>query len=273
MIFDAKNYGVDTLWSLVRESVKGYRGVGPLLDTVRVGKLAESLAAVNATAELMGRSRVREMQRRALESGGLSKFKDDVPWSTFADSPTGVIDTPQAALDYFTRLVPKLGIDPERFVGEQKRKAFTLAASTNKVLTAKIQDVIRKGLGESKGVADVTAKITEALSLAGVTPRHKQYAEMVYRTNANDSFQTGLYEEGRHEDVREVFPAWRYLIVNDTRTGDDHRPKGNRYYPSEATFSDVRGKRPYNCRCSMQWIDFMDWEELVTRGVKMERSW
>lgn len=274
LIRGAKDYGVKTLWDLVRQSVKSYRGVGPILNQLQVNKVADSLAAVNATAELMGRARVREISERALESGGLSKFADDSPLSMFSDPPAqSVIDTPQAALAYFQSLVPKLGVDPERFLEDQRRKALTLAASTNKVLTEKIQEQIAKGLKENKSVADAVADIRANLDAAGVSPKNPQYAEMVYRTNAQDSFQTGVYEEGRHPDVADVLPVWRYLIVDDDRTGDDHRPKGGRYYPAHVPFSQARGPRPFNCRCGLQWVDFMDWEELQSKGAKMEHRW
>lgn len=274
LIADAQSYGAETLWELVRESLRGYGGIGPIPNPSRLSRLSESLAAVNGTAELMGRTRVREMHDRALQSGGLSKFADDSPLSTFADPPSrSVIDTPESALAYFESLTPKLGVDPDRWIGEQRRKAFTLAVSTNKVLTNRIQEEIAKGLRENKSVADATSEISKRLEAAGVSRKNPQYAEMVYRTNAQDAFQTGMYEEGRHPDVEGVFPVWRYLIVDDRRTGDDHRPKGGRYYSAETPFARARGLRPWNCRCSMQWVDFMDWEEEQTRGAKVSRDY
>jgi len=242
---------------LVLQSVKTYKGVGPILSPQQVDKVAQSLAAVNSTAELMGRARVREMSERALSSGGLSKFADDYPLSMFADPPAAsVIDTPEAALSYFQSLVPSIGVDPVRFITEQRRKAFTLAASTNKVLTEKIQEQIASGLRENKSVADAVADIRKHLDVDNVAGKYRTsgYAHLIYRTNAQDAFQTGQYEEGRHQDVEGIFPAWKYLIVDDSRTGDDHRPKGGRYYPAEIPFAIVRGKRPYNCILPSQYV-------------------
>lgn len=274
LIREAKDRGAETLYHLTRKAVGRYRGIGPLLNPQELDKLAESLASVNATADLLGRFRVREISERAQSSGGISQYADDVPWSSFADAlPRDIISTPEEALSYFLNLTPSLGIDAGRFAGEQRRRAFTLAASTNQVLTARVQDKIGDALRRSKGVSDAIAEIQDAFKGEPDASPTLAYAEMVYRTNANDSFQTATYEEGRHPDVLGVFPVWQYLIVDDERTGEDHRPKGNRYYPADATFAEVRGNRPYNCRCGMRWVDFMDWERLQARGFSVERRW
>lgn len=272
LITDSQSAGARILTDLTRDALKGYRGTGPLFNASQVAKLTASLAAVRSTGDLLGRSRVRELADRAMQAGGISKFAADVPFSTFAE-PVGIIDTPERAVDYFLSLFPSLGIDPQRYPDEQRRRAFTLAASTNQVLTEKVQQAIGQSLRDNKSVADATARITELLNQAGVSHRNPQYSEMVYRTNAHDAFQTGLYEEGRHADLAGVFPVWKYLGIRDGRQGADHEPKFDRHYPADATFADVRGNRPYNCRCSMQWVDFMDWEELQSKGVRVEHRW
>jgi hypothetical protein len=257
--------GVKLMAGTLRDAVSRYAGVGPLLDRTHVATLAESYATTRATAELLGRSRVREKATRA----GDATFADADSLTTFADGP-GVLGTPEAAVAYFTGLVPELGIDPRRFAGEQRRRAFTLAASTNRVLTGRVQAAIAAGLKQNRSTADVTADITRLMDAAGVSHRNPQYAEMVFRTNANDCFQTGLWEEAQAPDVADLFPVWEYLGIDDHRAGKDHRPHFGLYYPRRATFADVRGPRPFNCRCSLRWVDSFEWDDLRAAGKRVE---
>lgn len=271
LIRASKDAGAAELAALVKESLRTFDGRGALLSDAAVRKLAERMAAVNTTALLAGRSRVREMAERTKEVGNLTKFAaSDVALSTFADGP-GVLSSPEAAAAYFGSLVPTLSLDPERLATEQRRKAFTLAASANRALTDRVQKLILAGVRDNRSTADVTADITAAMEAAGVAHRNPQYSEMVFRTNAMDSFQTGMYEEGRHPDVAELFPVWQYLGIDDARAGEDHRPKFNRYYPAAAPFAAVRGNRPFNCRCSLRWVDSFDWDELRGGGARVEK--
>jgi hypothetical protein len=272
LIRESKADGVQTLHRLTLDALKGYRGGRLLFGPSEVDKLADALAATNATADLLGRSRVREMHDRATTHGGLHRFAD-VSLSTFADGFPGIMATPHDALAYFTGLFPTLAVDPQRWEGEQRRRAFTLAEGANRALTRRVQELIAKSMEENESVADATARIRDALSDVGVTPRNPQYAEMVFRTNAMDSFQTGMWEEGNAGDVADVFPAWQYLGIDDERAGEDHRPKFDRFYPRTAAFAQVRGKRPYNCRCGMRWVDQFEWEDIQRAGGQTERHW
>lgn len=274
LLGQSKAYGVRVMADVVAGALRRFRGRGQLLSEPEVKKLSEALAAVNSTAELLGRVRVRERADRAtVFKGDDQSGVPDAPFSTFADESPGILATPETAVAFFMSRRPELGIDPDRFGPLQRRQAFTLARSANKYLTARVQTVIGGALRGNKSDAEATAAISEALAGAGVTPKNPQYAEMVFRTNAMDAFQQGMYDEGRHDDVAETFPCWQYLIVDDDRTGDDHRPKGNKFYPAHAAFSAVRGDRPFNCRCSLRWVDQYEWERLRGRGMRTEDNW
>jgi hypothetical protein len=141
------------------------------------------------------------------------------------------------------------------------------------VLTARVQDAIEEALREHRSTADARKAIDDILDAAGVGPRRDDYATMVFRTNANDSYQQAHYEEARSPELRGTFPVWRYLGVRDGRQGKDHEPKFDRYYPAEASFADVRGPRIFNCRCSLEWVDADTWQELEGQGAKVETRW
>ncbi len=274
LVGQSKAYGVKVMAAVVGEAVRRYKGFGKLLTTGDQQRIAAAIAAVNSTADLLGRSRLLEKADRA----SVWKGRDappDVPFSTFADSPPGVLATPEAAVAFFTSRRPELSVDPDRYGELQRRQAFGLAASANVFLTQKVQKIIGDAMRANRSVAQAQNAIREALAAAGVSPKNPQYSEMVFRTNAMDAFQQGMYEQGRdHDDGdEETFPCWQYLGIDDERAGADHRPKFDKYYPRTATFSAVRGNRPYNCRCSLKWIDKFDWDELKRGGADVETKW
>lgn len=111
------------------------------------------------------------------------------------------------------------------------------------------------------------------LADAGVHPSNPQYSDMVIRTNMKDALNVGADMERQDPDIAETFPCWQYVGIEDGREGSDHRPKFGRYYPNSASFTEVRGKRPYNCRCDQIPIDKWEWAEKLARGARVETSW
>lgn len=261
----AKAGGIQTLTALTRTAIAraikagGLRG--RLFNSDELQQLAGAVAGLNAAADLWGRSRLRRLVDRTAK-----RFADDSPEQF-------VFGAPEQALDYFRGLTPKLGVDPERWTAQQRRRAFTVAESTEQVLTERIQAAIADAIRESRGVTAGSNAIDDLLEAAGVSPKNPQYAEMVFRTNYQDAAMTGFYEEMRAPDVRDEFVAWEYLGIEDSRTGDDHRPKIGKYYPADAPFADVRGPRVFNCRCSFAPLTREQWANLAAAGAKVETRW
>ena len=238
--------------------------------------IQDTLASTLATSELLGRSRVRERATKAEAAGGLFKLSEEIPFSTFAETPLfGGFEPlpPVQAANYFNNLIPTLNVDPRELAAAVERQAFTLSAATEDVILRRVQDSLGSNLiggGRSGGFQAVQS----ILDSAGVSPANPQYAEMVYRTNMMDAYNVGHQREMQTPDMQDMFPVWQYLGIDDGRQGSDHAPKFNRYYPSSASFAEVRGPRPFNCRCTANPIDKYTWEEdLKPAGARLETSW
>lgn len=187
-----------------------------------------------------------------------------------------VIRSPEDALRYFLGLEPRLGLDPDRWGESLRRRAFTLAASTDEVLTAKVQaylgDALRAGRSTQRAASDIDA----ILDAAGVGPRQSGYAEMVVRTNAMDAYTTAGHEQMREPAVADLFPAWQYLAVADSRSRKHHAARDGRLYPSSVSFTEVRGTDPSevcNCRCSFRPVGAAELHRLEADGLRVESSW
>lgn len=268
--------GVRVLASIVKSAVERLLKTGTdaskaktLFNDGERQKLADALASTNATAELLGRGRVRERQEKAEATQGLHKHADEQPFEAFASTPVEPMP-PEQALAYFRGLVPKLGVDPEKFGPRHERHALTLAEATDTVLIGKVQKAISNALETGQGN---TPAVQEILDAAGVTPKNSQYADMVFRTNAMDAYNVGAQRELQLADTMETFPVWQYLGIKDGRQGADHEPHFDRYYPSSASFDEVRGDRPFNCRCTFAPVDKWQWADLQAAGATAETSW
>jgi SPP1 gp7 family putative phage head morphogenesis protein len=216
-----------------------------LFSDAELHRLTEALAGANAAADLLGRARVREL------AGGKRSFAE---FRQFADAPIPPL-SPEAALAYFRALVPTLGVDPQRYGRDMRRAAFTLAEATEQTLVEKVQaaiaDVLESGTGP-EGLAGEEV-VQQLLDAAGVTPANPQYAEMVFRTNAADSYNTGSWEEFRSPDLADDFPAWSYSAVTDARSRPHHAARDGQVYPAGTPFNTVRGtdiSDTANCRCT-----------------------
>lgn len=271
LLKQAKDDGIAVMRSTVTDALRRYSGYGPLLTNSDEIAIARSIAGVNSMADLLARARVHEMADQVnARKGGLHRFADAPRFAFAEQSELPINVTPSKALSYFSSLIPKLGIDPERFPGEQRRKAFTVARSSNVALTSRIQNVLQGGLAGNRPGADVAADVDTLLDELGCSSSNPQYSDMVYRTNAMDIYNTASHEEGLHPDIADTFPCWEYMGIEDGREGDDHRPHFGKYYPPSKTFADARGPRPWNCRCCLRWVDKYEWEELQSSGKKME---
>lgn len=235
-----------------------------VLDTTRknTGKVGKVLLFAEAPADLWAGEA--DWGARWVAFADLDGDGTDDLFAPLTVAPIPAL-APTAAVDYFRGLVPALGASPVRYGPRLDRYAFTLAAAADQSVLQRVQTAILRELERGDRA---TPSVQAILDAAGLSPTNPQYAEMVVRTNLNDAYNQGAEAELGEGDMRERFPVWQYLGILDDRTGDDHRPKIGRYYPSTATFQEVRGNRVYNCRCS-----FAPVSRFLSDGLTVETEW
>jgi len=270
----AKRRGVDLLADLVGRAVNRLLAspdplASPVLFTdAELAELTGALASQIATADLLGRARVRRLAARAQQQA--TPFaEDDDPLAVFAEPIPP--QPPAAAIGYFQRLVPDLAGDPQRYGPLLDRHAFTLAHATDQVMLDKVKQAIAAELAGQVG--ESTPDVQAILDTVGVSSRNPQYAEMVVRTNVMDAYNQGVAAELADPAMQEIFPVWRYEGIRDGRQGADHEPRFDRYYPNSATFHEVRGPRVFNCRCGSTPISKYEWADLQRNGERLEQTW
>lgn len=229
--------------------------------------LANQLAATNATAELLGRARIRERADGGLFSEQGTSFR------IFDETSKGGPIAPMApaeALDFFRSLVPTLNVDPKRFGPRMEREAFTLAVATDAVLLDRVKAVIEDRLASGE-VSDAPEVIQAILDDAGVGENNGAYSEAIWRTNSLDAYNTGAQRE--LDEVSQSFPAWVYMNPDDGRSRPEHAAKNGKIYSTKIPFTEVRGTDAasvINCRCTFRPVHKLELAELKKAGVTVE---
>ncbi|MGH8356227.1 MAG: phage minor head protein [Pseudomonas sp.] len=239
-----------------------------LFTDLELRALAAELAAARMSGDLLARALLQDQAARARKKAARESARPSALYRLLEGSQVPPLQ-PEAAIDFFRRLVPTLGTLPPRLLPDLRRQAFTLAVATDTELLKSVQSIITAFLGRGEPV-DTPAAIGALLDAAGVAPKNPQYAEMVFRTNAMDSYNQGLQDELAREV--ETFPVWLYSNPDDSRSRPTHAARDGNYYPTRTLFAQVRGTDAadvINCRCTAVPIDKWDWAERQARGAKL----
>ena len=251
-----------------------------LFDDDELAELKQSLAATVAAADMLGRARIAQLA--AMKAAPVKTFAEGDEFAAFAEPVPP--RPPLEALDYFRKLVPSLDNDPLRYGPLLDRHAFTLAYATDQTMLESVKRALLANLAGQTESANLIAGlegernvrgaelVQSILDRAGVSPRNDSYSSMVYRTNTLDAYHQGMQRELAKPEVQEMFPAWRYLGIKDGREGDDHRPNFGRVYPVTMPFTEARGPRPWNCRCSSQPLDKDELKLFIDAGGVVETT-
>jgi len=286
----AKRQGAAVLATITRQALRRLlsSGGGRVLAARQIytmterQQLADAIAATNATAQLLGRARIRlRLQRYEQHAEGVFKFSDPTPFEVFDDTPLEPF-APAKALEYFRRKISMPGVNASQFTQEANREAFTLAVNADEVVLDRIKGAIEDVLRTGKDVRATPRAILNLLQEAGITQTEggKQvsgaYAENVFRTNMMESYRDGAQQE--LAEVADSFPVWRYVGISDGRQRPAHAAHFDKYYPSSVEFSRVRDSVAghfdgFQCRCDFIPIFHTEWLALQHAGARVQPDW
>jgi hypothetical protein len=234
-----------------------------LFTDEELADIADALSRGIATADLLGRVRVRRRAEMAQTWPETFAEPHGDPFDVFEEAVPSL--APEAAVGYFTRLVPALGKSVVRYGPRLDRHAFTLAVASDQVILDRVKAAILKELTTGE---KALPQVQDILDAAGVSVKNPSYSSTVIRTNILDSYNQGAQDELAEPEMQEQFPAWIYRGIRDGRQGKDHEPRFDKYYPSSVPFAEVRGPRAYNCRCTFEPIS-----KFMLGGVRVEERW
>lgn len=289
LLKNAQAHGAQVLADIAHSAVtrllakpRRLKAATTLFDDDEMKRLADMLAETTATANLLGRSKIRIQQARAVELAEKYDENEPTSFTAFADDELKPL-APTRAIAYFKRLVPTLDVPAGRFSQAMRRKAFTVAKATSKGLLERVKEIISAALETGEKVSEAPRAVEKVLVAAGVHPRNPQHSEMIVRTNMMDAYSAGAEEELK--EVADTFPVYRYLGIADGRQGIDHAGHFGKYFPASVPFREIRdslivryGKvvkakkgegRAFNCRCGFQPVSKFKWLQLRTAGARI----
>jgi hypothetical protein len=266
---------IDTIRWAVGRSLKSTSGRAAGITAPDQLTLANSLAGPLAVANLLGRRQIGLQLDEALQEVETFNEPDVAAYSI--EQLTKLL-TPQAALDYFRRLIP-IQLSDSLFGALITGQAFSIAATTDQTVRRMVAKVLDERLETGKRVSGAQREIEEILDEAGVSHR-RGYGELVARTNLMEAYRHGAWEEFNKPAVAAMFPVWKYSGIADGRERmgpmpekPDHHRWFGKYFERSVDFFRVRGtaaRDVINCRCNFIGINKYKWRRLQAQGAKTE---
>jgi len=258
-----QDHGAKTIYSLAEDAAKG--------QPTSLTRLAETMTNATATANLLGRAKIRHRINR------MTKFSEGSDFAWFAEDSLDPM-TPLKALEYFQSKAPISPRGLTAFDATMQGQGFQMAATTEVTILRKVHEAIQRALETGESIRDTPRQIEEILASAGIHPK-KGYAQQVFRTNLLEAYRQGAWEEYQSPELDSLYPVWQYIGIVDGRQRHKHEHLsvnpvpgivGGLFFPRDMSFFDVRGRDigdVANCRCDWLPVYRRDWDALQGQGA------
>jgi len=240
--------------------------------------ITDAIARIRAPAEMLARLEAwREREAAVQGRAGEASNAQLGNWD-----PKGVAEVyrnvepmwPEEAYRQVARLTPRMEATPRELAQGIRDESFSMAVASDVEMLGMVQEHVLQAVGRGLSGTELRNAIEDEIVKAGLEPLNAGYSEMVARTNTLESFRKAGDEAAQDPDIREMFPVYEYVGIEDGREGDDHRPLFGKYFPIALPFTTVRNAagprpRPFSCRCDHIKIDRFDWQELQAQGAEL----
>ena len=250
------------------------------LEEEETKNLAQLIGETNALANLMGRRRMFLEYEAYRKQNPVQPFKNAV---LFMDTPV-IPEVPfeQAVDDLLSRPVYgerlALGWEAVRelYLGDH---AFALARTTDARITNRVQKYIADAMlkGESQEVARQGVLTAFGRDMVKDLGNYANaYAETVYRTNANTSYNEGRMQEAKDPVIAEVIGGFMFDTFLDDEVRPNHRAAhGFIAGTNDSIWQKLQPPLGYNCRCTLNFVDKFEMEDwgLILPSGEVQRGW
>ena len=156
---------------------------------------------------------------------------DGVQWIVGAETGVRVsFDlTPTQALDYF------------------RRKAFWIGGIENQAFIDAVKKELEKSMSDGLTYDEFKDRFTDLFQSYGIVPENTIRLDTIFRTNLFSSYTAGMVKQV--EQVKDRFPAWRYVAILDNRTRHSHRNLNGHLF-RQGPYPPIS----FNCRCTPQFL-------------------
>jgi SPP1 gp7 family putative phage head morphogenesis protein len=133
-----------------------------------------------------------------------------------------------------------------------QQQAFTVAHVTDTRIIEQIQKALKDTVASGGTQQDFARELKKLTTDASIEELSNWHIENVFRTNVQNSYMTGRFEQMRQPDVMDALPVWEYFAVMDDRTRENHAAmNGFQAAADDPVWSIWYPPAGFNCRCSV----------------------
>lgn len=116
--------------------------------------------------------------------------------------------------------VPMTDAEYETLTEDQRARAFTVAGVAQADLVTEVWEAVESAVKDGTTLDDFKASVGDKLASAwgGDDPSR---LETIFRTNVQDAYGKGRYEQMTHPAVLQRRPAWQFSAILDSRTSEE----------------------------------------------------
>ena len=154
----------------------------------------------------------------------------------------------------------------------EQARAFTVAGVTDEVVLGRIQDRVQAAVAQGLTLEAFAGQIAGILDAAGLDKLNPWHAETLFRTNVQDAYGAGRWQQFNAPGVKEHITGYEYIAVGDDRTRYSHAAMSGRRFPADsAVWQQWWPPNGFNCRCIVIAIFAIDKDQSMERGAADEK--
>ncbi len=158
--------------------------------------------------------------------------------------------TPEEAINYLQSKGIKITWDWKEQLEAIKEHAFTVSKITSADILELVHENLVSAIKEGKTKTEFIDEIKPQLQSQGFATKEdgsNWRLDTIFRTNLQSAFMAGRFKQ--MTEVKNEFPYWELLVVQDDRTTDGCRDLAGTTLHADDTFWDTNyPPRHYNCR-------------------------
>lgn len=176
---------------------------------------------------------------------------------------TGV--KPEEALKYWESKISVPDYVAKEMAENAKARAFYVTGLAQRDQVELVRKAIGEALENGETFTSFRDRINEIIGNGGW---HDHRIENIFRTNMQTAYSVGRYSEQTR--LKDVFPYWQYVAIEDKRTRPSHVVLNGLVYPADHEFWNTNyPPNGFRCRCGVQSLTA---KQVERKGLPIEKE-
>lgn len=140
----------------------------------------------------------------------------------------------------------------KRMSGAAREQSFSISGATSREMLQTAKDELTRVIAEGGDLREFRKFVTERLEGAGWTPANASHVETIFRTNVQQAYSAGRWQQMSQPDVAALRPYLQIVTPNDgpPRQRPNHQAAhGLIFELSDPVFPASLPPWDFNCRC------------------------